>query len=226
MRLAVFLLSVTLVGTFAGSFAGTSLADSTLAGPSSVKTAAQSLGEQLGRQTNIEADFVQYVLDASGSRLQETHGHMVLAQPNQFWWQTEDPFAQLLVSNGKRLWIYDEDLEQVTVQTLDQRSTSTPALLLSGNATDIGAEFDVVMQTGGNGLVFYRLTPKDPESLYQTLRLNFKNNQLLEMQLEDAMNQKTSLTFSNMVLNPQLKENLFEFVIPENVDVLEMDQPW
>tara|TARA_B100000767_G_scaffold273177_1_gene302604 strand:+ start:229 stop:906 length:678 start_codon:yes stop_codon:yes gene_type:complete len=225
MRLAVFLLSVTLVGTFAGSFAGTSLADSTLAGPSSVKTAAQSLGEQLGRQTNIEADFVQYVLDASGSRLQETHGHMVLAQPNQFWWQTEDPFAQLLVSNGKRLWIYDEDLEQVTVQTLDQRSTSTPALLLSGNATDIGAEFDVVMQTGGNGLVFYRLTPKDPESLYQTLRLNFKNNQLLEMQLEDAMNQKTSLTFSNMVLNPQLKENLFEFVIPENVDVLEMDQP-
>ena len=225
MHLAVFLLSVTLVGTFAGSFAGTSLADSTLAGPSSVKTAAQSLGEQLGRQTNIEADFVQYVLDASGSRLQETHGHMVLAQPNQFWWQTEDPFAQLLVSNGKRLWIYDEDLEQVTVQTLDQRSTSTPALLLSGNATDIGAEFDVVMQTGGNGLVFYRLTPKDPESLYQTLRLNFKNNQLLEMQLEDAMNQKTSLTFSNMVLNPQLKENLFEFVIPENVDVLEMDQP-
>ena len=225
MHLAVFLLSVTLVGTFAGSFAGTSLADSTLAGPSSVKTAAQSLGEQLGRQTNIEADFVQYVLDASGSRLQETHGHMVLAQPNQFWWQTEDPFAQLLVSNGKRLWIYDEDLEQVTVQTLDQRSTSTPALLLSGNATDIGAEFDVVMQTGGNGLVFYRLTPKDPESLYQTLRLNFKNNQLLEMQLEDAMSQKTSLTFSNMVLNPQLKENLFEFVIPENVDVLEMDQP-
>ncbi|MEZ7819353.1 outer membrane lipoprotein chaperone LolA [Candidatus Njordibacter sp. Uisw_039] len=206
MRLAVFLLSVT------------------LAGASLAQTAAQSLGQQLGRQTNIEADFVQYMLDASGSRLQETHGHMVLSQPNQFWWQTADPFSQLLVSNGKRLWIYDEDLEQVTIQTLDQRATSTPALLLSGNSTDIEAEFNVVMNRGDNGLVFYRLTPRDPESLYQTLRLNFKNNQLLEMQLEDAMQQKTSLTFSNMVFNPQLKEGLFEFVIPEGTDVIEMDQ--
>jgi outer membrane lipoprotein carrier protein len=80
------------------------------------------------------------------------------------------------------------------------------------------------MNRGDNGLVFYRLTPRDPESLYQTLRLNFKNNQLLEMQLEDAMQQKTSLTFSNMVFNPQLKEGLFEFVIPEGTDVIEMDQ--
>jgi outer membrane lipoprotein carrier protein len=224
MRFGVFLLSVTLAYTLSGTFSGDSLADSALTEANSAPTAAQSLGEQLGQQTNIKADFVQYVLDASGSRLQETHGHMVLAQPNKFWWQTEDPFAQLLVSNGKRLWIYDKDLQQVTVQTLDQRSTSTPALLLSGNATDIGAEFDVVIQRGENGLVFYRLTPKDPESLYQMLRLNFKNNQLLEMQLEDAMNQKTSLIFSNMVLNPELQQNLFDFVIPENVDVLEMDQ--
>jgi outer membrane lipoprotein carrier protein len=210
MRLTLFLLSISLIGA-------------TLSGPSFAQTAAQSLGEQLGHQKNIEADFVQYVLDASGSRLQETHGHMVLAQPNQFWWQTADPFAQLLVSNGKRLWIYDEDLEQVTVQTLDQRTTSTPALLLSGNSTNIEAEFDVIMKLGDSGLVFYRLTPKDPESLYETLRLNFKNNQLLEMQLEDTMNQKTSLTFSNMVFNPQLKDGLFEFVVPENTDVLEMD---
>ena len=206
MRLAVFLLSI--------SLAGTSLA----------QTAAQSLGQQLGEQTNIEADFVQYVLDASGSRLQETHGHMVLAQPNQFWWKTEDPFAQLLVSNGHLLWVYDEDLEQVTVQTLDQRTTNTPALLLSGNGADIGAEFDVVMKRGDNGLVFYRLTPKDPESLYQTLRLNFKDNQLLEMQLEDSMHQKTSLSFSNMVFNPQLEEGLFEFVIPKNTDLIELDK--
>lgn len=213
MRLAVFLLSISLIG-------------SSLSGPSFAQTAAQSLGEQLGRQKNIEADFVQYVLDASGSRLQETHGHMVLAQPNQFWWKTADPFAQLLVSNGKRLWIYDEDLEQVTVQTLDQRTTSTPALLLSGNSTNIEAEFDVIMKRGDSGLVFYQLTPKDPESLYETLRLNFKNNQLLEMQLDDAMNQKTSLTFSNMVFNPQLKDGLFEFVVPENTDVLEMDPLW
>jgi len=188
------------------------------------QTAAQALGLQLGQQTNIEADFVQYILDASGTRLQETHGHMVLAKPNRFWWQTSDPFAQLLISNGERLWIYDEDLEQVTIQTLDTRTTSTPALLLSGNSEDIGIHFKVVMKRGDNGLVFYRLTPKDPESLYQTLRLNFKDGTLLEMQLEDTMFQKTSLTFSNLVLDPDLPEHLFEFDVPPGTDVIEMDQ--
>lgn len=206
MRLAVFIMSICL--------SGLSLA----------QTAAQSLGKQLGHQTNIEADFVQYVLDASGSRLQETHGHMVLAQPNRFWWQTQDPFAQLIVSNGKQLWVYDKDLEQVTVQALDHRTTNTPALLLSGNGTNIGEKFTVVMKRTDNGLVLYHLTPKDPESLYQTLRLNFKNNQLLEMQLEDSMYQKTSLIFSNLVLNPNIIDDLFEFVAPKGVDVLELDQ--
>lgn len=205
MRLALFLLSLTL-----SSF-------------SLAQTAVQALSQQLGRQTNIAADFVQYVLDASGSRLQETHGHMVLAQPNQFWWQTADPFAQLLVSNGTSLWVYDEDLEQVTVQTLDPRTTSTPALLLSGNVVDIAAEFEVEMNRGDQGLVFYRLTPKDPESLYQTLRLNFKDNQLFEMQLEDTMYQKTSLSFSNLVVNPPIEADFFEFVIPDNTDVIQMN---
>jgi outer membrane lipoprotein carrier protein len=110
------------------------------------------------------------------------------------------------------------------VQSLDQRTTSTPALLLSGNSTDIGDEFTVVMKRTDNGLVLYRLTPKDPESLYQTLRLNFKNNQLIEMQLEDSMYQKTSLIFSNMVFNPKIEGGLFEFVVPENIDVFELSQ--
>jgi len=189
-------------------------------------TAAQALTQQLGQGNNIEADFVQYLLDASGSRLQETRGHMILAQPNQFWWQTEDPFAQLLVSNGDQLWIYDEDLEQVTVQKLDLQTTSTPALLLSGNSNDIGAEFNVVMQRGDQGLVFYRLTPKDPESLYQSLRINFKNNKLSEMQIEDAMHQKTSLTFSNVIITPPIDASIFEFKVPENVDVVAMGQLW
>ncbi|MDC9719857.1 MAG: outer membrane lipoprotein chaperone LolA [Gammaproteobacteria bacterium] len=205
MRLAAFVLSIT------------------IATSSWAQTAAQSLGQQLGQQSNIEADFVQYILDASGSRLQETHGHMVLAAPNKFWWKTEDPFAQLLVSNGKQLWVYDADLEQVTVQTLDQKTTNTPALLLSGNGNNIDTEFNVVMKRAEGGLVYYRLTPKDPASLYQILRLNFKHNQLLEMQLEDTMQQKTSLSFKNMVFNPALADGLFEFVIPPDTDVINMD---
>jgi outer membrane lipoprotein carrier protein len=191
---------------------------------SHAQSAVDALSQQLVKQQKLEAKFVQYVLDASGSRLQETHGEMILWAPNQFWWQTQDPFAQLIVSNGQRLWIYDKDLEQVTVQPVDNRTTSTPALLLSGNGQDIDKEFVVEMAQTEDGLTLYRLIPKDPESLYQSLRLNFKNDQLLEMQIQDTLFQKTSLIFSDVVVNPMIDESIFQFVVPKGVDLVEMGQ--
>ena len=191
---------------------------------SHAQSAVDALSQQLVKQQKLEAKFVQYVLDASGSRLQETHGEMILWAPNRFWWQTQDPFAQLIVSNGQRLWIYDKDLEQVTVQPIDNRTTSTPALLLSGNGQDIDKEFVVEMAQTEDGLTLYRLIPKDPESLYQSLRLNFKNDQLLEMQIQDTLFQRTSLIFSDVVVNPMIDESIFQFVVPKGVDLVEMGQ--
>src|SRR5690606_35728590 len=99
--------------------------------------AAQRLTELLNQAQTLTARFSQLTLDGSGSRLQETSGELALKRPGQFRWHTDAPLEQLLVSNGKQIWLYDPDLEQVTIQTLDQRLSHTPALLLSGDVSQI-----------------------------------------------------------------------------------------
>ena len=188
-------------------------------------TAAQQLTIQLGKYHSLSADFVQYLLDASGTRLQETTGSMLLSQPNRFFWQTEDPFAQTIVSNGESVWIYDPDLEQVTLQLLDTRTTATPALLLSGDNQAIGEQFNVRMKDNNDGLQQFELRPKDSESLYTYIRLYFLHGDLQQMQLVDSLDQKTAMHFSNLVANPTINAGRFEFRVPEGSDVIDMRQP-
>ncbi len=188
-------------------------------------TAAQQLTQQLGRYHSISADFVQYLLDASGSRLQETTGHMVLSQPNRFFWQTQDPFAQTIVSNGSEVWIHDPDLEQVTRQLLDTRTTATPALLLSGDNQAIGDQFNIRLSDNQDGLQQFDLRPKDPESLYTYIRLYFLHGDLQQMQLVDSLDQKTAMHFTNLQANPNIDNSLFEFIMPTDTDVIDMRQP-
>lgn len=188
-------------------------------------SAAQQLTSQLGKYHSLQADFIQYLLDASGSRLQETTGSMILSQPNRFYWQTEDPFAQTIVSNGKQVWIHDPDLEQVTIQTLDTRTTSTPALLLSGNHSAIGEQFHIRLSDNNDGLKQFDLRPKDPDSLYTYIRLYFLHGDLQQMQLVDSLDQKTAMHFSNLHANAALADNLFEFSLPAGVDIIDMRQP-
>lgn len=188
-------------------------------------SAAQQLTQQLGKYHSLRADFVQYLLDASGSRLQETTGSMTLSQPNRFYWQTQDPFAQTIVSNGQQVWIHDPDLEQVTIQLLDTRTTSTPALLLSGDKQAIGEQFHVRMTANNDGLQQFELRPQDPESLYTYIRLYFLHGQLQQMQLVDSLDQKTAMHFTNLVANPSINPGTFEFMLPDGADIIDMRQP-
>jgi len=185
-------------------------------------TSAQLLAQKLGAYQSLQADFVQYLLDASGSRLQETRGHMQLLQPNRFYWQTEDPFAQTIVSDGQQVWIYDPDLEQVTLQKLDTRSTATPALLLSGDKQAIGEHFDVLLHEGDNGLQQFNLKPKDTDSLYANIRLYFIDDELTQMQVVDTLEQKTAMHFHNLQANPSIPIARFTFEVPTDTDLIDM----
>src|SRR5262245_30958888 len=95
--------------------------------------ATQRLSELLSKAQTMTARFSQLTLDGSGTRLQETSGQLSLKRPGLFRWHTDAPQEQLLISNGEKVWLFDPDLEQVTIQKLDQRLTQTPALLLSGD---------------------------------------------------------------------------------------------
>ncbi|MCW8885850.1 MAG: outer membrane lipoprotein chaperone LolA [Motiliproteus sp.] len=182
-------------------------------------TATENLHRLLSTLNSFSADFEQLVLDSSGSRLQASHGHVDLRRPGLFRWQTNEPFPQLLVSDGETLWLYDEDLEQVTQQSVDRRLTNTPALLLSGDLSDLQKSFVISGPVIGDEGV-YRLTPIDENAMFAVMRIMFTEGQPVEMQLEDNLGQQTSVVFSNRLFNPMLDPDLFTFEIPEDADVI------
>jgi len=136
----------------------------------------------LSQADTLTGRFSQLSLDASGTQLQETSGELALKRPGQFRWHTDEPMEQLLVSNGEKVWLYDPDLQQVTIQQLDQRLTHTPALLLSGDVSTISENFEVSHKEVGD-VIDFTLRPKARDTLFDSLRLSFRGGVINDMQL-------------------------------------------
>ena len=177
------------------------------------------LTELLGQAQTLSGRFSQLTLDGSGTQLQEASGEMALKRPGQFRWHTDAPMEQLLVSNGEKVWLYDPDLEQVTIQKLDQRLTHTPALLLSGDVSTISENFEVSHKEAGD-VVDFTLKPKAKDTLFDNLRLSFRGGVINDMQLIDSVGQRTNILFMGVKMNQPLKADLFTFEIPEGADVI------
>ena len=182
--------------------------------------AVQKLTQLLNQAQTITARFSQLTLDGGGTQLQETAGQLALKRPGLFRWHTDEPMEQLLVSNGEKVWLYDPDLEQVTIQTLDQRLTHTPALLLSGDVSKISENFEISHKEGGNVIDFI-LKPKSKDSLFDSLRLSFRDSVLNDMQLIDSIGQRTNILFLNVQMNEPLDDKQFSFDVPEGADVIQ-----
>ncbi|CAN7580271.1 outer membrane lipoprotein chaperone LolA [Pseudomonas sp. LjRoot71] len=184
------------------------------------EVAIQRLTELLNQAQTITARFSQLTLDGSGTQLQETAGQLALKRPGLFRWHTDAPMEQLLVSNGEKVWLYDPDLQQVTIQTLDQRLTHTPALLLSGDVSKIRENFEISHNEGGN-VVDFILKPKSKDTLFDSLRLSFRNKLLNDMQLIDSIGQRTNILFLNVKMNEPQDDAQFTFEIPAGADVIQ-----
>lgn len=180
----------------------------------------QRLTELLGQAQTLSGRFSQLTLDGSGTQLQEASGEMALKRPGLLRWHTDAPMEQLLVSNGRKVWLYDPDLEQVTIQALDQRMTHTPALLLSGDVSKIRENFSISHQEGGS-VVDFILKPKARDTLFDTLRLSFRDGVINDMQLIDSIGQRTNILFLGVKLNQPLDDALFDFQAPPGADVIE-----
>ncbi|MCZ4128071.1 outer membrane lipoprotein chaperone LolA [Stutzerimonas balearica] len=173
----------------------------------------------LSQADTLTGRFSQLSLDASGTQLQETSGELALMRPGQFRWHTDEPMEQLLVSNGEKVWLYDPDLQQVTIQQLDQRLTHTPALLLSGDVSTISENFEVSHKEVGD-VIDFTLRPKARDTLFDSLRLSFRGGVINDMQLIDSVGQRTNILFMGVKMNEPLKSGLFQFEIPEGADVI------
>ncbi len=177
---------------------------------------AGQLSTYLKGMNNIQASFVQHTFDGKGTLLQSQQGTLLLKRPNKFRWESD----QLLLSNGETLWQYDEDLEQVSIQKLDQRLSVTPALLLTGNVQSITKEYDVYGEPMDAEYHFV-LIPKRSDTLFDRLRLEFDDRKLLSrMIIKDEVGQKTIISLSNVKQDNDIKDSMFEFVIPDGIDVI------
>ena len=178
------------------------------------------LSEYLKAMDNVTGQFVQHTYDGKGALLQTQKGTLHLKRPNKFRWKSQEPFEQLLLSDGETLWQYDEDLEQVSIQKLDQRLSVTPALLLTGNVKTIAKEYDVFGEKLDKEYHFV-LIPKGNETLFDRLRLEFDEKKLLSrMVIKDEVGQKTTLNLLNVQKKNKMKDSLFTFKIPEGIDVI------
>lgn len=180
---------------------------------------AERLSHILEPMQTYAAAFEQQILDASGQRLQEAQGNMWLSRPGRFRWEVDAPYQQLVVSDGDEVVLYDPDLEQATVQALDQRVTHTPALLLSGSSDDLVENFDVTRSQQGSAERFL-LLPKDPDTLFEELEMTFRGERLVGLEMVDSTGQRTAIAFREVDMNQSIDDGRFAFEIPEGTDVI------
>ena len=187
------------------------------------KDAAGLLRQYLGEIQALQTDFQQTVLDSDGYELQSMTGQMIVARPGFIRWQTEPPYEQLLVANGTTLWLYDKDLEQVTVRPFMRDIADSPAMLLIGDLVDLEDRYRVTRGVGDEQSQVFTLVPVDNGGVYQRLELRFQAQVPAGMTLWDSLGQVTQVTFSQPKLNPSVDNSRFDFDIPPGVDVLTDD---
>ena len=181
--------------------------------------------EYLQSLRTLSAGFVQVVRDRDGQIVDRASGRLSLSRPNRFRWDYRDPYVQTIVADGSKLWLYDSDLEQVTVRSLEAGLGSTPAMLLSG-AGRLGDSFTSGPVERDGEWTWCRLQPKSPESDFEQVSLAFDaRGELVAMELRDKLGQSTQIEFDGLHRNPALDDGLFRFVPPKGADVIGQTAP-
>ncbi len=200
MRFPVFLLALVLSGT---AHAG----------------GLERLKAFIANARTAEAEFSQTVADKSGRISQQASGRMAFSRPGKFRWDYDKPYQQVIVGDGVRLWLYDVDLEQVTVKPLGDVIAGTPAALLAGdNAIE---KYFILKDAGqGGGLEWLEATPKNRDTSFERIRMGFQGDVLAQMELFDFFGQRTTLKLTHFVRNPIIAPSRFTFSPPKGADVI------
>lgn len=168
----------------------------------------------------LRANFVQTVQNPAFDQPEVMRGTLLLLRPNRFRWDYQEPYKQQIVADGERLWLYDEELEQVVVKPLDAALGDTPAMLLSGGGS-ITERFTLKeLADRGDGFVWLQLTPRQEDSGFEAVRLAFDTHDLRRMELVDGFGQITRMLFSDVTRDANITAAAFRFVLPMGVDVI------
>jgi outer membrane lipoprotein carrier protein len=168
---------------------------------------------------SARGEFEQKVYDRNKKLVQDSKGNFAFQRPGKFRWVFSKPYSQLIVGDGQRVWVYDADLNQVTVRKLTSALGATPAALIAGNA-DIEQSFDFTDTGEAGGLQWLDAKPREKDAGFERIRMGFGLAGIDAMELVDQFGQTTLLKFTNLQRNPALEAGLFRFTPPKGADLL------
>ena len=183
-----------------------------------VKLIAGSLDSYFAGVKSIQASFTQ-ILVHNEDKEQITKGLIYIVSPDKFRLDYQQPYKQLYIADGKTLWSYDEDLEQLIIKPQGQVLANSPAMVLS-NPKSLDRDYKVEFQGKWDGDKWYLLTPKRADTNFEQVRLAFKDNKLTTMELKDSFGQFNRLSFTNVRYNAPINKGIFTFTPPPGVDVI------
>lgn len=176
----------------------------------------QALRALLQPITSLSANFTQQITDVEGFELEASEGLFEVAQPAKLRWHITQPMPQQIVSDGSTLWIFDPDLEQVIIQPFNQDIAATPAILFSGDLDQLDRAYFVREDSAG----LFTLTPESAGSLFSQMQIRFIDQKPASISLTDNLEQTTTITFTDLQINPTLSADRFIFEVPPEVDVI------
>jgi outer membrane lipoprotein carrier protein len=179
----------------------------------------ERLNQFMSSTQSATGEFEQRIYGRDRKVVQESRGTLAFSRPGKFRWVYVKPYPQLIVGDGVRVWIYDEDLKQVTVRKLDLALGATPAALLAGSNDALKA---FVLKDDGakDGLEWVEAIPREKESNFERIRMGFGFSGLERMELTDTFGQATELRFTGFQRNARVDPGLFRFVPPQGADVI------
>lgn len=189
---------------------------------SAQETAPAQLTRLLGDIETFQAEVRQLIVESTGGVLEESEILFKLKRPNGFYWETLEPYPELIVTDGERLWNYQPDLLQVTLEAWDPERSELAAQLLSGRIDEIEADYVITGGDVGSGTAFeFILTPVDPASLYERVTLYFRGTLLNSIHVDNGNGQRTFWEFFDHEINVPLEDAVFVFEVPDDIELID-----
>ena len=175
--------------------------------------------------SSMSSEFSQVVLDKKGSKLQDVEGVMLFKRPNKFRWDYLKPYQNQIISDGDRLYMYDQDLRQVSINSIAKVGGSTPLLIIAGkNIEKYFTLKNIESQAGdesSQNIKWVEAIPKEEGAGFSKVMLGLTENKLSVMKIVDAFEHITTISFRNAKYNVSLSDNDFLFKLPNGVDVVQ-----
>ncbi|MFK8082410.1 MAG: outer membrane lipoprotein chaperone LolA [Granulosicoccus sp.] len=183
----------------------------------------QMLEQFIKSLDSFEASFEQTLYTSDSDDLGTSEGTIKLKRPARFVWTYTSPEPQMIVADGERIWLYDEDLEQVTVNAIDERINGTPLQLLMTEAP-LSDAFDIESLGQSDGIDWFALTPVTQSSDFEQVFIGLKDEAIAAIELNDSFGQATQIRLSDFKQGVQFDDSLFVFEVPDGVDVIGLDE--